>query len=45
MSTIRMNREQMQGGYTVLPTHIIRTRELGYKPRDMMTQMPPRSEA
>ena len=33
MPTIRMNREQMQGGYTVLPNQILRTREMSYKVR------------
>ena len=39
MPTIRMNREQMQGGYTVLPNQILRTREMSYKARYLLAQM------
>ena len=45
MPTIRMNREQMQGGYTVLPNQILRTREMSYKARYLLTQMLSMSEA
>ena len=45
MPTIRMNREQMQGGYTVLPNQILRTREMSYKARYLLAQMLSMSEA
>ena len=45
MPTIRMNREQMQGGYTVLPNQIFRTREMSYKARYLLAQMLSMSEA
>ena len=45
MPTIRMNREQMQGGYTVLPNQILRTREMSYKARYLLAQMLAMSEA
>ena len=45
MPTIRMNREQMQGGFTVLPNQILRTREMSYKTRYLLAQMLSMSEA
>ena len=45
MPTIRMNREQMQGGFTVLPNQILRTREMSYKARYLLAQMLSMSEA
>ena len=45
MPTIRMNREQMRGGYTVLPNQILRTREMSYKARYLLAQMLSMSEA
>ena len=45
MPTIRMNREQMQGGYTVLPNQILRTREMSYKARYLLAQMLSMNEA
>ena len=45
MPTIRMNREQMQGGYTVLPNQILRTREMSYKARYLLAQMLSMSKA
>ena len=45
MPTIRMNREQMQGGYTVLPTKFSAPERMSYKARYLLAQMLSMSEA